>query len=212
MRIPVVFSLRSAGVGRRYSLALVLVAALSGCAKKSIGPELSASAPNGGSPQQVSESAVEEGLIQQKVDFDGDGEPEIINYYRERAEASRELVKKELDLNRDGKIDVRDYMKDNGTLEKEEVDGDFDGKFEWVDHYQDGVRMETEYDTDGDGRPNVFKYYLKDPSGKIYLDRKERDENGDGKIDVWEKFDTTGAVVITGRDLDGDGKMDEREE
>ena len=48
--------------------------------------------------------------------------------------------------------------------------------------------------------------------GVARLDRKERDSDGDGKVDVWERFNDQGEVVRTGRDTDGDGKMDVREE
>jgi hypothetical protein len=70
----------------------------------------------------------------------------------------------------------------------------------------------SEYDTDSDNKPNVFKYYIRGEDGSMHLDRKERDEDGDGKIDVWERFALDGSVVRTGRDTDGDGKVDVREE
>ena len=38
------------------------------------------------------------------------------------------------------------------------------------------------------------------------------DTDGDGMVDYWEKFDTQGNVIRTGRDLDGDGKMDVRDQ
>jgi hypothetical protein len=84
--------------------------------------------------------------------------------------------------------------------------------FDWTDHFQDGVRVMSEYDTDHDGKPNVFKYFARNDDGSVYIDRKERDSDGDGKIDVWERFNEEGLVIRTGRDTDGDGKMDVREE
>ncbi len=151
------------------------------------------------------------GLVEQTVDLDANGTVEIKNFYRERAEASRLLVRKELDMNRDGRFDVISFFDDDGELIREEMDSDYDGAFDWTDHYQEGVRVMSEYDTDGDGAPNVFKYYIRNDDGVVVLDRKERDEDGDGKIDVWERF-KNGEVVRTGRDTDGDGRMDEREE
>lgn len=168
------------------------------------------------SPSEAYTSKVSEalndttGLIEQTVDLDGNGTVEIKNFYRERAEASRLLVRKELDMNRDGRFDVISLF-DEGELTREEMDSDYDGAFDWTDHYQNGVRVMSEYDTDGDGAPNVFKYYVRDEAGAVVLDRKERDEDGDGKIDVWERF-KNGEVIRTGRDTDGDGRMDEREE
>ena len=152
------------------------------------------------------------GLVEQSVDLDADGTLEIKNFFRERADAPRLLVRKELDMNRDGRFDVISFFDDEGDLTREEMDSDYDGGFDWTDHYQDGVRVMSEYDTDNDGTPNVFKYFIRAEDGVVYLDRKERDEDGDGKIDVWERFNTAGEVVRTGRDTDGDGRMDVREE
>ncbi|MEQ1503907.1 MAG: hypothetical protein ABMB14_16820 [Myxococcota bacterium] len=185
-------------------IGLVLVA---GCAKK---PK---SLADEAYVNRVSEREKnEEGLVGQDIDLDADGAPDIKNFYRERADAPRLLVRKELDLNRDGKIDVVSFFDEDGNLEREEMDSDYDGAFDWTDHYQKGVRVMSEYDTDSDGKPNVFKYYIRSEDGAMHLDRKERDEDGDGKIDVWERFSLTGEVVRTGRDTDGDGKVDVREE
>ncbi|HHO51551.1 MAG TPA: hypothetical protein ENK18_11925 [Deltaproteobacteria bacterium] len=151
----------------------------------------------------------EEGLVEQEVDLDANGASDIRNYYRERADAPRLLVRKELDLNRDGKFDVITIFDEDGNLSREDMDSDYDGQFDWTDHYKKGLRVMSEYDTDGDGKPNVFKYYIQGDDKLMHLDRKERDEDGDGKIDVWERF-LDGVVVRTGRDTDGDGKVDER--
>lgn len=181
--------------------------ALSGCPKKGPG------AADGAYVNRVTERQVpEEGLLGQDIDLDADGAPDIKNYYRERSDAPRLLVRKELDLNRDGKIDVISFFDADGNLEREEMDSDYDGAFDWTDHYQKGVRVMSEYDTDSDTKPNVFKYYIRSEDGSMHLDRKERDEDGDGKIDVWERFSLDGQVVRTGRDTDGDGKVDVREE
>jgi hypothetical protein len=178
-----------------------------GCAKNKSSASTAATAVG-----KVSERPMENGLVAQDIDLDSDGAADIKNYYRERADAPRLLVRKELDLNRDGKVDVLSFFDPDGNLEREEMDSDYDGQFDWIDHYQKGWRMMSEYDTDSDGKPNVFKYYTKAEDGTMRLDRKERDEDGDGKIDVWERFSPTGDVIRTGRDTDGDGKVDIREE
>jgi hypothetical protein len=194
---------RAAAVG----LVLVLVPA-SGCAKKA-----DAADPQDSVADRVIETELpEEGLTLQEIDLDSDGHPDIKNYYRERSDAPRLLVRKEMDLNRDQKIDVISLFDPEGNLEREELDADYDGKFDWIDHYQKGERVMSEYDTDADGKPNVFKYYIKGADGEIHLDRKERDEDGDGQIDVWEKFSPDGEVTRTAHDTDGDGRMDVRED
>lgn len=155
----------------------------------------------------LSTETTSDGLLKESIDIDGDTEPDIFNFYRERSNADPLLVRKELDLNVDGQVDVISFFDAEGKLEREEMDGDFDGTFDWIDHYQDGRRVLAEIDTDHDGRTNVFAYYV---DGSIA--RKERDTNGDGLIDYWERFDNEGNVVKTGKDLDGDGKMDVRDE
>ncbi|MCB9685901.1 MAG: hypothetical protein H6735_12740 [Alphaproteobacteria bacterium] len=162
--------------------------------------------------RRVTERPTEAGLVEQTIDLDTDGRPDIHNFYRERADAPRLLVRKEMDLNRDGRVDVVSFFDDDGQLEREEMDSDYDGFFDWTDHYQKGVRVMSEYDSDNDGRPNVFKYFIRAEDGTVHLDRKERDEDGDGRIDVWERFDASGQVIRSGRDTDGDGKVDVRDE
>lgn len=154
----------------------------------------------------------EDDLLLQEIDLDADGTPETLNYFRQRRDAARLLVRKEIDLNRDGRVDVVSYFDTDGQLEKEEMDSDYDGQFDWTDHYQDGLRVMSEWDSDFDGRPNIFKYYVRDEAGRVSLDRKERDSDGDGRIDVWERFSPTGEVIRFGQDTDGDGEIDLRDE
>ncbi len=67
----------------------------------------------------------------------------------------------------------------------------------------------TEYDLTHDGKPDVWKYTVKDAAGKEILLRKEKDLNGDGKVDTWEKYAPDGSLVRVVYDLDFDGKPDE---
>jgi len=147
------------------------------------------------------------GLIEQQIDLNKDERPDVFNFYRARKETTRLLVRKEVDLNWDGKIDVRTWFTDSGEIEKEEMDGDFDSRVDWIDHYKGGRRVMSEIDSDYDGAMDLFKYY---ENGK--LRRKERDSKGDGRIDFWEYLDEQGNVLRTGRDVDGDGVMDIRDE
>jgi len=67
----------------------------------------------------------------------------------------------------------------------------------------------AEYDLTHDGKTNVWKYTLKDASGKETLLRKEKDLNADGKVDTWEKYAPDGSLSLLVHDLDFDGKPDE---
>ena len=160
----------------------------------------------------VKTKALPDGLVLEEVDLNNDGRPEMFNRYRERADAPRLLVRKDSDLNDDGQVDVRSWYDEQGRLELEEMDGDFDGQIDMWDHYQDtdadgeSERVSSEVDTDYDGKPNIFTYFR---DGVPV--RKERDTNGDGRIDQWEKFDSEGKVVKRGADTDFDGSVDERD-
>jgi hypothetical protein len=187
---------------RRTSL-LPLTIVLVGCPKA---PEVDATAADN-PRQQITETVTDDGLVRVAVDLNRDGRAEVWNLQRPRADAAPALVRKETDLNRDGNVDVRSYFDENGRLTKEEMDGDFDGTFDWVDHYQDGRRVMSEWDTDYDGVANVWSYFESDK-----ITHQERDENGDGNIDYWVRFDESGNVIRTARDLDGDGQMDVRDE
>jgi len=67
----------------------------------------------------------------------------------------------------------------------------------------------TEYDLTHDGKTNVWKFVLRDAAGKETLLRKEKDLNGDGKVDTWEKYAPDGTTIRIVHDLDFDGKADE---
>lgn len=195
-------------------LLLVLAVPLAGCPKN--GAAVSAPSSNGGADASVitaepasmlTTTKTADGLTQEQVDLNRDGRAEITNFYRERVDAPRLLLRKDTDLNLDGKIDVRTTFDDGGQRVQEEMDGDFDGRTDWVDHYISGRRTVSDVDTDFNGSFDLFKYY---ENGKVR--RKERDTNADGRIDAWEYLDDAGTVIKTGRDIDGDGKMDVRDQ
>ena len=180
---------------------------LTGCPPKQGGSASPLSpTPEASEASRMTTSITADGLTQVKVDLNRDGDSEITNYYRERSDAPRLLMRKETDLNTDGKVDVRTTFDDGGQRLLEEMDGDFDGRADWVDHYLGGKRTYSEVDTDYNGTFDLYKYY---ENGQVR--RKERDGNADGRIDFWEYLDEAGTVIKTGRDIDGDGKMDVRE-
>lgn len=193
---------------RTWSL-LVLPCLLAACATTgAVGGPAGASASGipAASAEQLTTSMTADGLTEQKVDLNRDGKPEITNYYRERTEGKL-LLRKDTDLDQDGRIDVRTEFDDAGQRVKEQYDGDFDGRADCVDHFIAGKRTYSEIDTDFNGTFDLFKYY---EAGVAR--RKERDTNGDGRVDMWEYLDEQGTVVKFGRDVDNDGKMDQRDQ
>lgn len=182
-------------------------------AKKPVAAETPASPSQPARTTSTTETTDTSGLIRQEVDLDGDGHADVVNLLRDRGNGGARLqVKKQTDLNLDGRFDVETDFDDTGAMIEERTDSDFDGRFDWTDHYKDGVRVLAELDSDFDGQIDTWSYYLPDETGRSHIDRKERDTNRDGRVDLWERFDTSGNVVRTGRDTDNDGKMDQRDE
>jgi hypothetical protein len=66
----------------------------------------------------------------------------------------------------------------------------------------------SETDLTHDGKPDVWRYAVKDAAGKETLLRKEKDLNADGRVDTWERYGADGALVRAVYDLDFDGKPD----
>lgn len=160
-----------------------------------------------------------------QFDADNDGKPEVTEYGREVPDPENPkrprflAVRRELDLNRDGKVDmIRRYAMPEHALAEEELDLDFDGKFDAKNFLAGGqlVRQEIDQNYDGKpdlirffergrlvrkeidrrrlGRPDYFEYY---ESGE--LDRIGIDENGDGTIDTWEQRREPAAALPSGQ-------------
>lgn len=112
------------------------------------------------------------------------------------------LVRKELDINWDGKVDIRREYGEKEQVQRESLDLDFDGRIDQVNFYEKGGIVRKERDLDYNQKPDLWIFYEK---GKIV--RKERDTNSDGKVDYWEYWEKD-QVDRVGEDLDGDGNVD----
>jgi hypothetical protein len=55
----------------------------------------------------------------------------------------------------------------------------------------DGTLRQINFDSNGDGKPDVFAYF----SGRSTPDRLEIDENHDGKLDRWEEYSQAGVLT-----------------
>ena len=143
-----------------------------------------------------------------EADVDGDGRPDLFKYYKEVDDAERPgerktvLVRQDIDLNWDGRLDICRYFAANGKVDREEFDLDYDGKVDEIRTYKDGIVTLAERDRNNDGRFDVIRRYNK---GKLI--QKETDTNDDGQIDRWEYYDGD-LLDRVGVDVDHDGKVD----
>lgn len=142
-------------------------------------------------------------------------------YTREKALIDEEtgkirLLRKEVDTNFDGKVDIWLYYNVNENLTKEERDTRFENNVDNVLFYDNGrvVRSESftieanreDNDALGDAshrKPNIIKTFRNGVMTRI-----ERDNNADGILDEWEIYDANGKLVQIGQDSNGDGKVD----
>jgi hypothetical protein len=141
-------------------------------------------------------------------DVDGDGRADTYKYYKEIDDPERKgerkviLVRQDVDLNWDGRLDICRFFDDKGKVDREELDLDYDGKTDEVKIFANGVIQTAQRDRNNDGRYDVTRRYK---NGKLV--QKETDTNDDGKPDRWEYYDGDRLDRI-GTDADHDGKVD----
>lgn len=144
----------------------------------------------------------------QPADVDGDGRPEVVKYYQDVDDPERPgqkksaLMRQDIDLNWDGRLDVCRYFSAAGVVVREELDLDYDARVDDVRWYEEGTIVRSERDRNNDGRADVIRRYK---AGK--LTQKEVDTNEDGQPDRWEYFDGD-RLERVGVDMDHDGKVD----
>ncbi|MCB9638916.1 MAG: hypothetical protein H6728_09240 [Myxococcales bacterium] len=156
------------------------------------------------------------GEVMQRFDINKDKKPDLWKFFVEKPDPKdnskkiRELVRIEIDLNGDGRIDVQRFYQ-NGVKVRERFDLDYDGKFDLVNHYNQGYVYKQELFQRSKTTPDLIKHYElvegKGKKKKVRLSRKERDQNLDGKPDYWEYWEN-GMLDRIGRDTDYDGKVD----
>lgn len=154
----------------------------------------------------------------ERIDVNGDKKADVFKFYRvisgSGADAKKVLIRKEMDVNFDQKIDIVQYFTGEAgkeVLVREEMDLDFDGRVDETRHYKDGYKYLVELDLGFDGRTDTWRYYQKtqteDGRSVVRLVEKRRDTNGDGTIDVWEYY-VGGSLNKIGYDTNGDGAPD----
>ncbi|MFO0581323.1 MAG: hypothetical protein U0229_03540 [Anaeromyxobacter sp.] len=135
-------------------------------------------------------------------DLTREGKPDAWKFVVKGPDGQEHIVRKEKDLNGDGKIDAWEKYNDDGSLAVLVYDFDFDGKPDATLYFEKDQLVKKDLAFGFDGVPRTFAYYEK---GKLV--RKERDTTGDGKVDTWEYWEN-GELDRIGVDVDGDGQVD----
>lgn len=150
----------------------------------------------------------EEGHLVRSFDIDGDGDTDVTKVFVQYPDPTdpsvtlQRLIRKDVDVNSDGKINMRRHYNDEGNLFREEVDSDLDGLFDLVNYIDGGHLARKELLNSQTGAVVASRFYL---DGELV--RVEQDSDGDGKIDYWEFYEE-GVLDRIGRDLNGDQRAD----
>jgi hypothetical protein len=137
-----------------------------------------------------------------EFDLNRDGKPDAYQFVKV-VQGEQVVVRKENDVNFDGRIDIIRILSDRGELVEERFDGDFDGRIDVVVFFEKGAIVRKERDTNFDQKTDVWVYF---EGGNIA--REEADLNYDGRVDYWEYFEG-GRLDRVGIDRDNDGTVDE---
>jgi hypothetical protein len=179
------------------------------------GPEANADVRAAAEAQKPGTPGPDEDVVE--IDFNNDARPDVYKFFAKSTakapgaggDAQGGLVRKEADLNRDGRLDLWSWYGRDGVLERQSYDLDFDGRVDVVVFYEKGVIIRKEFYHAFAERPDTFKYYEKGKLQRIERDRflASGSEGTDGKIDTWEYWEGD-QIDRIGEDKNGDGNVD----
>lgn len=184
------------------------IAGLAACASdegatRGSGPGASGDAGAKSGAVRIVEDTFDAGCCQRRdLDLNKDGKPDAYQFTRVIDEQPV-VVRKEVDINFDGKIDLVRDLSDKGELVDERLDNDFDGKIDLVVFFERGAIVRKEYDTNFDAKVDVWRFF-----DKGAMLREEADLDYNGQVDYWEYFEG-GKLDRVGIDRNGDGNVDE---
>ncbi len=150
----------------------------------------------------------DDGNLVQSKDVNKDGETDVQHIYEEIPDPDDPSVKtmrrlrKYVDVNFDGSFNLVRHYNEDGEVMREEVDSDLDGKFDAINHIDNGKILRKEILDPETGEIIAVRYY---DNGELL--RVEKDLSGDSKIDYWEYYER-GILDRIGRDLNADGRAD----
>jgi antitoxin component YwqK of YwqJK toxin-antitoxin module len=149
-----------------------------------------------------------DGRLIQRLDLDGDGDPDVVKYIEEYQSednsgvTKRRIRRKKVDVNRDGKFDIVKKYDKEGVPTRETVDADLDGTDDFVRYFEEGSLARKELFGDDGKTVRARRFYANDE-----LTRVEKDTNADGQFDHWEYY-KDGKLQRIGRDSNGDSEID----
>ncbi len=151
------------------------------------------------------------GVEVERGDMNGDGRPDVWKYTKEfpnpgaPGTTKPTVIKKEADLNFDGKKDVFIEYEDE-IVTHEAFDFDYDGRVDQENFYVESKIKEKRVFAPGTNKVFIWKFFEEGT-----LSRVRQDENGDGIPDRCEEWFKGQRLVRKGRDTNKDGECDDWE-
>ncbi|MGO1072396.1 putative signal transducing protein [Lysobacter sp. CA199] len=151
--------------------------------------------------------AMQPGAREESADYNGDGVADERLFFE-----GERLVRVQSDRNTDGDADLVTQYDARGLATGAEQDQDFNGSYETVETYRDGVWTGQSADYDGDGAPERQQIALRgvltseewlDAQGRVIkrnlytggrLTGGEIDSDGDGALDTSRLYDSRGEI------------------
>ncbi|MDH3685641.1 MAG: hypothetical protein OEP95_05415 [Myxococcales bacterium] len=119
-------------------------------------------------------------------------------------ERAIDVVKRELDADRDGNPEMIRYVDPtSGVILRKEEDKDYDGTIDTWTEYESGIASEIRRDNDGDGQADEWETYGSD--GRMTA--REVDRDYDGQRDAFYRFQS-GSLAAERHDGNSDGTVD----
>ena len=139
--------------------------------------------------------------LRSRIDQDEDGKIDRWEYYDDKGG----LLKVGFSRKNDGKADAWAFAGPDGKVQRVEISSTADDKkIDRWEHYEGGVLVSAEEDTNGDGRADKWETY---EGGAIKT--AAMDENGDGRPDRTLTY-AGGALVLIESDPDASGTFRKR--
>jgi len=148
-------------------------------------------------------------ILRIELDLDENGKVDRWDFYRE----DRTLEKVGLSRLNDGVMDAQAFYTADGQLQRIDVSTKRDGRFNRIEFYEAGALVRSEEDSDGDGRPDKWDTYRPNPSHAAgepayAIESSSFDDERRGKPGRRFVYGNNGHVARVEVDPDGDGRFE----
>jgi hypothetical protein len=199
------------------------VAALAGCSRSAGPTPQAAYDPETGRLRSLTFDANKNGTIEStsymdgtriiriELDLDENGKIDRWDFYK----PDRTLEKVGFSRLNDGVMDAQAFYEPEGVLARMEISARRDGRFDRTEFYEAGALVRSEEDANHDGRPDKWETYhampQTSPNEPAYaITSSEFDDTGSGRPERRFVYGSNGGIVQVEFDLDGDGIFQSR--